>query len=50
MSQCITSPKFCGKVRGVVFRLDLSIVAIEPRSIISGESEEVNEKVLVVNE
>ena len=48
MSQCTTSPKELGRVKGVVVRLDLSIVAILPMSIMSGESDVVREKVLAV--
>lgn len=50
ISQCMRSPKLCGRVRGVVVRFDLSMVAMDPRSMISGESDDVNENVLVVNE
>ena len=44
------SPKLEGKVRGVVVRFDLSIVAMEPRSSMSGASEVVREKVFFVKE
>ena len=48
MSQCTTSPKDEGRVNGVVVRLDLSIVAISPMSMMSGESEVVSVNVLAV--
>ena len=50
MSQWIKSPKFCGRVKGVVVLFDLSMVAIDPRSIISGESEDVRVNVFLVKE
>ena len=48
MSQWNMSPNDCGRVNGVVVRLDLSMVAISPISIISGESEVVREKVFAL--
>ena len=48
MSQCTMCPKEWGRVNGVVLRLDLSMVAISPMSMISGESEVVREKVLAL--
>ena len=46
----MTSPKFLGRVSGVVFLLDLSMVAMFPRSMMSGASEVDKEKVFLVNE
>ena len=48
MSQWTISPKPWGRFRLVVVRLLLSIVATSPRSMISGESALVREKVLDV--
>lgn len=33
MSMCTVSAKFDGRVSGVLFRLDLSTVEVEPRSV-----------------
>ena len=44
------SPKLVGRVRGVVVLFDLSIVAMEPRSRMSGASEALRENVFFVKE
>ena len=44
------SPNDCGRARGVVKRLDLSMVATSPRSMMSGASVVLRVKVFVVNE
>ena len=49
MSQWTISPNDSGRVRGVVVRLDLSMVAMSPRSMMSGESLVQCEKVSFVN-